>query len=114
MAAGGLRQPLDAGLSVSTNRKKRGRRFCLAEPGHGPSGILTGEESRSEDPELFQGNMAAGWSDNDMIEHVNPHQAACLDQTVGEIDVVLGGGRISGGVVVRQNDAGGSLQGSLP
>ena len=45
-----------------------------------------------------------------MIEHLDSHQAACLDKTVREVDVFLGGRRISRRVIVRQNDAGGSLQ----
>ena len=39
-----------------------------------------------------------------MIEHLNPHEATCLGKAVSEIDVFFGRRRISGGVVVREND----------
>ena len=42
-------------------------------------------------PGFLHGQVSVGRGDDDMIEHVNAHEPAGFDQTVGEIDIVFGG-----------------------
>ena len=48
--------------------------------------------------------------DDEMIENGDVEDAAHLDESVGEILVGIGGGRITGGVVVDQDGADGVLE----
>ena len=60
----------------------------------------------SEDPQLLHGYVPGlgglSRSDNDMIEHVNPHQPACLDEPVGQGEILFRGCRISRRMIVGQ------------
>jgi hypothetical protein len=44
-----------------------------------------------------------------MVQHLDPHELACLAQAAGDGDVLTAGGRIAGGVVVDQDQRGGGF-----
>jgi len=55
--------------------------------------------------ELFLHANEAPRADDDVVDQFDLEQASGLDQLFGDVDVVLGGGRVAAGVVVADDDA---------